>query len=99
MGIDGLRLWDIDARAEIAAFPFDSPSVTAAGAFAPFFFLSQMTPDGKRLTRVEGDHVQIWNLQPETWPDIGCRAAGRNLTADEWAQFGPHDVYRETCPA
>ena len=63
------------ARAELAALLFDSPSVTSNGIGAAYFNLSQMTPDGKRLTRIEGDHIQIWNLQPETWPDIACRAA------------------------
>ena len=73
--------------------------MTTFGVGAAFFILSQMTPDGKRLTRIEGDHTQIWTSSQKTWPDTACSAAGRNLTADEWAQFAPHDVYRETCPA
>lgn len=35
----------------------------------------------------------------ESWADIACRAAGRNMTRSEWELFGPKDTaYRATCP-
>lgn len=43
--------------------------------------------------------VQVWNLDMSEWPEIACRAAGSNLTRDEWAQWGPRDEdYRAICP-
>ncbi len=43
--------------------------------------------------------IQIWNFDPATWRDTACRAAGRNLTREEWTQYGPRDTpYRATCP-
>jgi DNA-binding SARP family transcriptional activator/WD40 repeat protein len=39
-----------------------------------------------------------WSLDLDAWPDIACRAAGRNLTPDEWRQFGPKGtLYAATC--
>ena len=56
--------------------------------------------EGQHLQLVTsvGDHLLIWNLDTSTWYDIACRAAGRNMTRNEWAQFGPSDTdYRATC--
>ena len=50
------------------------------------------------VTLAEG-FAQIWRFDPDAWPDLACRAAGRNLTREEWNQFGPRDVeYHPTCP-
>ncbi len=46
-----------------------------------------------------GDGAAVWNLATETWYDIACQSAGRNLTVQEWELVGPRD--REataTCP-
>ncbi|MDG2112371.1 MAG: hypothetical protein P8N02_07145 [Actinomycetota bacterium] len=46
-----------------------------------------------------GDSFLLWNLDTSTWFDIACQAAGRNLTSEEWKQFGPrNEEYRATCP-
>jgi hypothetical protein len=40
----------------------------------------------------------VWNLNTDEWAEIACRAAGRNMTVEEWDQFGPEDEpYRATC--
>lgn len=40
-----------------------------------------------------------WNLDDDSWYDVACQAAGRNMTRAEWEQFGPRDAeYRATCP-
>ena len=51
-----------------------------------------------RLVTMDAEHALIWNLDVTSWPEIACRAAGRNLTSAEWAQFGPKGVpYTPTC--
>lgn len=46
-----------------------------------------------------GDDLLIWNLDVDSWFDIACQAAGRNMTRDEWDRFGPRDEpYHATCP-
>ncbi len=41
----------------------------------------------------------IWNYDIETWPELACQIAGRNMTQREWNDFGPRDAeYRVTCP-
>jgi len=43
--------------------------------------------------------IHIWNLDPTTWFDVACEAAGRNTTLAEWGKFGPRDTnFRATCP-
>lgn len=49
------------------------------------------------VTMVEGV-ARVWNLATETWYDLACAAAGRNLTAEEWELLGPRDAaYAVTC--
>jgi hypothetical protein len=43
----------------------------------------------------------IWDLDVDSWPQIACRAVGRNMTIEEWEQHGPKSVdepYNATCP-
>ena len=57
-------------------------------------------PDGSdRGVSVDGENILIWNLSPEEWYDIACRAAGRNMTREEWAEVRPRGAdYQATCP-
>jgi hypothetical protein len=45
-----------------------------------------------------GGPVVVWDLDPDTWEEQACEAAGRNLSFFEWEQFFPTEVYRLTCP-
>ena len=48
---------------------------------------------------ISNGRVQNWRLDPSTWKDLACRAAGRNLTIAEWQQYGPQgEPYHQTCP-
>jgi hypothetical protein len=41
----------------------------------------------------------LYDLEPNDWSTIACRAAGRNLTRDEWDHYlSPLGAYRPTCP-
>jgi len=85
----GATLWDLETLEQIGE-PF--PHVTD-------FRQPGVASDAKILaTTVEGGAV-LWNVDVEQWPEMACRAAGRNMTLDEWEQFGPHgEPYRATCP-
>ncbi len=82
-----LRLFDLEERALVGEpFPRDEQIAGSASVNARF---GSTTFDGVSI---------IWTIDPESWPEIACRAAGRNLTPDEWAQFGPAgEPYRATC--
>ncbi len=60
----------------------------------------EFSGDGSILSvpRFDGT-IALWNFDTDTWADVACAHAGRNLTADEWAQVGPRTIdYRATCP-
>ena len=84
---DGARMWDLGDGTEIGS-GFSSPELRAA-----------LGTDGSPgLYTATGDHLFIWNLDFEAWPEMACRAAGRNLSPDEWERFGPSDEHRSvTC--
>jgi DNA-binding SARP family transcriptional activator/WD40 repeat protein len=54
-------------------------------------------PSGRQVVGATEDHLIVWDLEPETWFDIACRAAGRSLTEDEWAQFIGDEPYDPAC--
>jgi serine/threonine protein kinase/WD40 repeat protein/DNA-binding winged helix-turn-helix (wHTH) protein len=63
------------------------------------FFNIDYTADGTVLSVSTDDRVTLWNYDTDTWPDIACNLAGRNLTEDEWIQLGPRTIERRaTCP-
>jgi hypothetical protein len=85
----GATLWDLETLTPIGD-PF--PHVTD-------YREPSLAADAKLLATTTGTEAVIWNVDVESWPDIACRAAGRNMTADEWEELGPQDEpYRATCP-
>jgi WD40 repeat protein len=84
------RLWDVGTGTPIGiAFP------QLAGAIAGM----NVNEDGLRLMTASEQSALIWNLDTSTWADIACGAAGSNLTAAEWKQWGPRDTERYAiCP-
>jgi WD40 repeat protein len=56
-------------------------------------------PSGTWLFTAGADRtIRRWLLPLEQLTEEACRAAGRNLTAEEWANFIPTKSYRATCP-
>jgi len=79
-------LWDFEQRRPIGV-PYRNEAATAAHIIGDHTLITSST---KYLYR--------WNIDFDTWEDIACRAAGRNLTEAEWADFGPVDQpYAPTC--
>ncbi|MGD9753507.1 MAG: hypothetical protein AB7W59_21135 [Acidimicrobiia bacterium] len=83
------RLWDLPSATLIGTFPHRA-GLTASGNDLG----AQL-----RLVTLDAGYALSWNLDVTAWPALACRAAGRNLTEDEWRQFGPRSTpYRATCP-
>jgi WD40 repeat protein len=82
------RLWHLPSATVIGSFPHRTGLLATGMDLGPQL----------RLVTMDDEHGLIWNLDVASWPEIACRAAGRNLSQAEWAQFGPKDVpYQSTC--
>ena len=83
------RLWHLPTSTMIGAFPHTSGRTASGNDLG----------HQVQLVTLADEKVYVWNLDVTSWPHIACRAAGRNLTRDEWDQFGPKNVpYQQTCP-
>jgi WD40 repeat protein len=83
-------LWRVEDRQ-----PLGSP---LRGHQASLFSIA-FSPDGKTLASGDGfGTIILWDMDPQSWVEISCRRAGRNLTRAEWALYFPDKTYRATCP-
>lgn len=82
------RIWHVPSGRRLGTLPSDSGEVPSA------------TEDDDRLrvvTPVAG-RALIWDLEADGWIEVACAAAGRDMTATEWAAHGPRDAdHRSTC--
>jgi hypothetical protein len=80
---------------------FDLASARQLGRDLPFGGGAnrvEFSADGAMLSVPTTDRVTLWNFDTDTWADIACEMAGRNLTRDEWEQLGPRTIeYRASC--
>jgi WD40 repeat protein len=85
---DGLaRIWDTDEGKQLGR---GLPAVSGGLRF--------FAPGAQLLADPGPAGYTLWNYDTDSWPDIACRVAGRNLTRAEWESFGPSDIaYRATC--
>jgi WD40 repeat protein len=82
------RLWHVPTGIVIGSFPHRTGMLATGNDDG----------DQLRLVTLGDEHALVWNLDVTSWPEIACRAAGRNLTVDEWAQFGPKgEPHTATC--
>jgi WD40 repeat protein len=82
------RLWDVGSGQQIG-IDMTTSDGTNSGVNA-----------GAELQLVTGtdSRALVWNLDTDSWADVACRAAGSNLTAAEWDQWGPRDeAHRAIC--
>lgn len=57
------------------------------------------SPNGDKLVAVFRDgRVFKWEMDLESWLELACQRANRNLTQEEWGQFFGDEPYRATCP-
>ena len=87
----GVRLWDLRANRAIGA-PLSGHHSAVAGLAFDF--------KGKKLVSAdEGGTVIEWDVDPESWIDLACEKANRNLRAEEWRTYLGDSDYRPTCPS
>jgi len=84
---EGVRLWDLGTGRPIGdPFPNDG---LASGT---------VSADGRHGITALAGRVLVWSLDTAEWPDVACRAAGRDLTLEEWDQYGPSRTpYQPVC--
>jgi WD40 repeat protein len=94
-GGDGeVVLWDVAAGRPSGELPAGVDGAVTDVAFSP---------NSARLALTTGDGtVVLWDADLESWKNLACRRANRNLTAAEWRLFIGEDVPDEphewTCP-
>jgi WD40 repeat protein len=82
-------LWDIESRA-IAGEP-----LTNGGSSVRSISFS---PDGKLLASSSYDGTLVlWEIDPESWSEMACRIANRNLSQAEWQRYLGDIPYEATC--
>jgi WD40 repeat protein len=86
-GLTGAQLWDATTLEPIGEpFPHDRDAWAAT-----------LAAETNQLATVIDGATVIWNIDLDEWPELACRAAGRNLTREEWEKFGPRGQYHATC--
>jgi WD40 repeat protein len=55
-------------------------------------------PEGDFLLTGDEEGLLVWNLSDEALRARACRAAGHNLTREEWRIYLGREPYRKTCP-
>jgi hypothetical protein len=83
LGLHDLVLWDVENRVEIGI----GLRMNCGG----------WLPDGSGFFGKDSNSIQIWDIDTQKWRDAACRLAGRNLTEQEWEQYGPRAPYEKTC--
>ena len=78
-GLTGAQLWDPTTLAPIGEpFPHDRDVWTAT-----------LAAETNQLATVIDGATMVWNIDLDEWPEIACRAVGRNLTSEEWDEVRP----------
>ena len=84
-----LKVWDLETGQQLGR---NIPYYGGASRY-------EFSGDGTILAVPEMDRVTLWNFDTDTWADIACEMAGRNLAQEEWDQLGPRTIERRaTCP-
>jgi hypothetical protein len=80
-------LWDVRTRRRLGdTFP------NVVGSIPIVLF----GPDGRLLLQ-ELDGTTQWPLDRASLQGFACRAAGRDLTREEWSSLVPNRPYRRVC--
>lgn len=92
-----VKLWYIDSGRLLGSFALPEPYGSGAPPWASTSLAA--TSDGTELISATASGLVVrWDLRPDGWIDASCRAAGRSLSAEEWAEYvGDAEVPDGTC--
>jgi DNA-binding beta-propeller fold protein YncE len=81
---------------------FDAATLRPIGRPFPVgdrWFTPRFTADGRFIIgNGVANGLTRWDVDPDAWQSAACRAAGRNLTWEEWTEYLGDEPYRPTCP-
>ena len=89
--LDGPRLYDFASLRPIGD-PYPHERFLTHGPAATY------AHDVDWLATSVGDQVVVLDVDPDMWESNACLLAGRNLSRDEWEQYGFTEPYHQTCP-
>lgn len=86
----GVTLWDV-ATSQSLAPPFRVHQEAVSSL--------SFSPDGKSLASGSADLSLVrWTLDIDSWRELACIAAHRNLTEVEWLRYVGKEPRRPICP-
>ena len=69
-----------------------------AGPLSAGWWGAEIEPTGGHVLLAGPDVMERFPLDPQSWQEMACTAAGRNLTEEEWGRYFVDEPYRDTCP-
>jgi WD40 repeat protein len=95
---DRYLLTTVDKRGQLWEVATGQPIGGPFGSFLPESFPYGVPGDSLRYITATEKWIEISTFNFDSWPELACRAAGRNLTMAEWQQYGPSgEPYHATC--
>jgi WD40 repeat protein len=86
---NAVSIWDLRSRERLGN-PF--------GPYPGFIPSTIFEPSGRLLIGGALGSAVEWPTDVRTWERFACRAAGRDLTPQEWNDLVPNRPYRHVCP-
>jgi WD40 repeat protein len=84
-GWEEIILWDVETRQPIGKYQRGGSVV--------------FSPDGQMLALKSSGEIILLDISVDSWKARACRAAGRNMSLNEWQQYmGSEQPYAKTCP-
>ncbi len=83
-----ISLWDASSRRKIGEL--------LRGHRDPVRTL-EFLPERKALVSGDGTDIVLWDLELDSWMDLGCEIANRNFSEQEWKMYFHGETFRPTC--
>ena len=86
---NAVSIWNLRSRKRLGN-PF--------GPYPGFIPSTIFEPSGRLLISGADESAVEWPIDVRTWERFACRAAGRDLTRQEWNDLVANRPYRQVCP-